>query len=93
MQCASVELDSVLGPLRLARHTCWCPGISVVPEAMLEGSRGPYKGAVSPQKALQGPETRELLGETEEKSISQRGVIDLPPRQINFYLYAPLPNI
>ena len=37
-----------------------------------EASRGPLKGAVSAQKALQGSETetRELLGGTEENSVS-----------------------
>ena len=40
---------------------------------------------MSAQKALQGSETetRELLGGTEENSVSPRGVIDLPSRQIN----------
>ena len=56
----------------LARRTWWCPCISVVPEAMHEASRGPLKGAVSAQKALQGSktETRELLGGTDENSVS-----------------------
>ena len=69
---ASVVADGVLGPLRLARHTLRCPYISVVPEATYEASRGPEKGAVSAQKALQGfeTETRELLGGTEENSVS-----------------------
>ena len=58
--------------------------ISAVLEVMHEASRGPLKGAVSAQKALRGSETekRELLGGTEEKSMSQ-GVINLPFRQIN----------
>ena len=45
---------------------------SVVLEATHEASQGPLKGAVSAQKALQESEmeTRELLGGTEEKSIS-----------------------
>ena len=62
--------DSVLGLPCLARHTCWCPCISVVPEATHEASQGPLKGDVSAQKALQGSETetREFLGETEENS-------------------------
>ena len=40
------------------------------------------------QKALLGfeTETRELLGGTEENSVSRRGVIDLPSRQINDFL-------
>ena len=44
---ASVVVDGVLGPLRLARHTLRCPCISVVPEATHEASRGPEKGAMS----------------------------------------------
>ena len=41
-------------------------------EAKHKASRGPLKGAVSAQKALQGSETetRELLGGTEENSVS-----------------------
>ena len=64
---ASIVVDGVLGPLRLTRHTWWCCCISVVPEATHEASRGPEKGTVSAQKALQGSETetRELLGGTE----------------------------
>ena len=44
----------------------------VVLEATHEASRGPEKGAVSAQKALRGSETetRELLGGTEENSVS-----------------------
>ena len=70
---ASVVVDGVLGPPRLAQHTCRYPCISVVPEATCEASRGPEKGAVSAQKALRGSktETRELLGGTEENSVSQ----------------------
>ena len=64
--------DGVLGPLRLARQTWLCPCFSVVPKATYEASQGPLKGTVSAEKALQGSETetRELLGGTEEKSIS-----------------------
>ena len=64
--------DCVLGLLCLARHTWQCPCISVVPEATHEASRGPLRGAVSAPKALQGSETetRELLGGTEENSVS-----------------------
>ena len=45
---------------------------SVVPEATHEARRGPLKGAVPAQKALQGSETetRELLVGTKENSIS-----------------------
>ena len=66
---ASVVVDGVLGPPRLARHTLWCPCISVVKHG---ADRGPLKGTVSAQKALQGSETetRELLRGTKEKSIS-----------------------
>ena len=74
------------GPLCLARHTWRCPCFSVVPEATHEASRGPLKGAVSAQKALQGSETetRELLGGTEEKSATPtHEAVDLPFRQIN----------
>ena len=64
---ASVVADGVLGPLRLARHV-----VAVAPEATYKASRGPEKGAVSAQKALRGceTETRELLGGTEENSVS-----------------------
>ena len=60
----------------------WCPGTSAPSAAHLsvslhlssndEASRGPLKGAVSAQKALQGSkaETREFLGGTEENSVS-----------------------
>ena len=43
---------------------------------------------MSAQKALQGSEseTRELLGGTEENSVTRQGVIDLPPRQINDFV-------
>ena len=44
---------------------------------MHEATRGPLKGDVSAQKALQGSETdmRELLGGTEENSVSPtRGI-------------------
>ena len=46
--------------------------MSVVPEATHEASQGPEKGAVSAQKALRGSgtETKELLGGTEENSVS-----------------------
>ena len=49
-----------------------CPCISVVLEATHKASRGPMKGAVSAQIALEGPETetRELRGGTEENSVS-----------------------
>ena len=58
----SVFVDSVL------------VSISIVLEATHEASRGPEKGAVSAQKGLLGSETetRELLGGTEEKSVSPR---------------------
>ena len=76
---ASVILDSVLGPPRLAQHTLLCPCFSVVPkaashEARGESSHGTMKGVVSAQKALQESvtETRELLGGTE-------GNLDLEP--------------
>ena len=44
---------------------------------------------VSAQKALQGFETeaRELLVGTEEKILSRWGVIDLPSRQINYFVH------
>ena len=56
----------------MARQTQWCPCISVVQEAMYKASQGPSKAAMSAQKALHGSETemRELLGETEENSVS-----------------------
>ena len=48
------------------------PCISVVPEARHKARLRPLKGAVSTQKALRGSETemRELLGGTEENSVS-----------------------
>ena len=68
----SVVIKSALGPPRELWHTQQCPCISVVPEATPEASRWPEKGAVSAQKALRGSETetRELLGGTEENSVS-----------------------
>ena len=54
----SAAFDGVLEPLRLAGHTWRCPCISVVPEATHEASRGSET------------ETRELLGGTEENSVS-----------------------
>ena len=71
LRFASVVLDSVLRPKRLACHHCWCPCISVFPEATHKASRGPLKGAVSALKALQGSETEtmELLGGTTEDSV------------------------
>ena len=55
---ASVIVDSVLVPPRLAQHPCWCPYFSVVPEVTYEASPGPLKGAVS------------VLGGMEENSVS-----------------------
>ena len=70
---ATVVFEGVLGLLTpcIARPARRCPGISVVPEAMHQASQGPSY-AVSAQKALQGSEreTWNLLGETEEKSIT-----------------------
>ena len=56
-----------------------------VPEATHEASRGPLKGAVSAQKALQGfeMETRELLGGTEENSVSPMRVFLLKETEKN----------
>ena len=48
---ASIVLDSVLEPARLARHAGRCPCIFVVPEAMHEVLRGPLMGIVSAQKS------------------------------------------
>ena len=58
--------------LRAWHCICQRPCFSVVPEATHEASRGLLKGAVSAQKTLQGPEMemRELLGGTEENSVS-----------------------
>ena len=58
--------------MQLARLTWRCPCLYVVPEATHEASQGPLKGAVSAQKALRGSktETGELLGGTEENSVS-----------------------
>ena len=68
----SVVLDSVMGPLHLARHTWQCPWFSVVPGAMHEVGQGPLKGAMSSHKDLQGSKTemRELLERTEVNSVS-----------------------
>ena len=86
---ASVVLDSVLGPLRLAWHTWWCPCFSVVPAASHNMSWRPLKVAVTAQKALQGSElqSREMLVGMEKKVFPHQGVIDLPPNQWFF-----LPN-
>ena len=68
----AVVVDGVLGPQRLLLNTLQRPCFFVDPEATHEESRGPEKGAVSAQKALRGSEmeTRELLGGTEENSVS-----------------------
>ena len=62
----------VLSPPRLSPHTWLCPRFSGVLKATHEASRGPLKGTVSAQKPLQGSETetRQLLGGTEENSVS-----------------------
>ena len=62
----SVDLDSILGPD--------CVLDCLYTELTHESSRGPFKGAVSAQKALQGSETekRELLGGTEQKTVSPK---------------------
>ena len=64
---------------------------------MHEASRGPLKGAVSAQKALQWSETetRELLGGTEEKGTTPtRGhLFAHQANQLFFYLSGPPPNI
>ena len=57
--------------LHSRRFACF----SVVLEAMHEASQG-FKTA-----------TRELLRRTEEKSISPTGVIDLPSKQVNDFVY------
>ena len=66
--------DCVLGGHHLLGHICWCLCISVDPDSGSNMCRGwgPLRGAVSAQEALQGSETetRELLGGTEEISIS-----------------------
>ena len=68
----SAVFDDVLGPPRKAQHTLHFPFFSVVLEATHKASQGPLKGAVSALKALRGSETetRELLGGTEENSVS-----------------------
>ena len=60
------------------RNNGKCPCMSAVPDATHEASRGPEKGAVSAQKALRGSETetRELLGGTEENSVSPMRGLD-----------------
>ena len=42
-----VVVDGVLGPPRLARHTWWCPCISVIPEATHETETRELLGAKS----------------------------------------------
>ena len=61
---------SVLRPPCLQWHNGECPCFSVVPEAIYETSRGPLKGTIAAQKALQRSKT-ETKGGTEEKSVSQ----------------------
>ena len=72
----------------------WCPGtttprtthltVSLLVWSSRSNARGKLKGAGSVQKALQGSE---LLGETEDKSISpNRGHSFFPSRQIWFFL-------
>ena len=65
---ASVFFYGVLAPSGLSWLTLHCPCFSVVQEATQEVSLGTLKGTVSAQKARKGDE--EMLGETEEKSIS-----------------------
>ena len=69
----SIALDGVLGPLRLARTSNCVPCFSVVAGAMHKASQGTLKGTLSPQESLQGSKTemRELLGGTEENSVSR----------------------
>ena len=62
---ASAVFDGLLESLRLARHTWWCPCISVVQEATHESSWGPLKAAVSAEKPFQG------LQGTEENGVSR----------------------
>ena len=84
----SGAFDGVLGHPRLARYTWQCLCVSVVPGATHEESRGPLKGAMSAQKALQGSETetRSCWEEQKRKLFLRQGVIDLPSRQINDFL-------
>ena len=72
---ALIVLDGVVGPPPLAWNTLQCPCISAVTEARHEVSPGPFKAALSAQKAFQGSETetRELLGGTMENSLPSRG--------------------
>ena len=92
--CVSCSWRRVLGPLRLAWKTWRFPCFSVVTEATQGASRGPLKGAVSAQKALQGSETetRELLGWLEDKSTyyPNEGYWFALHRQFFFYLFDPL---
>ena len=58
---------------------------------------GPFKCAVSAQKAVLGSETegREMLGGRDEKSLSLRRVVDLSSHQLHFTRLAPwflIPN-
>ena len=73
----SIVLDGVLGPPRLVLQTWWCPCISAVPVATHEASQGSKM------------QTRELVGGSTEKSVSQWGVHDfLPVRPSNTWLLA-----
>ena len=75
-------------------HTWRCPFISEGPVATHEGIRWPLKGTVSAQKNLQGSETetRDLLGGTEGKKVSQWGMGSLicpPGKSMSFTYLAP----
>ena len=61
----------MLGPLPLAWHNVTVS--LILSEATCEAGRGHSKDAMSAQKGVQGSETetRELLGGTEENSVSR----------------------
>ena len=62
-------------------NTILCSSSQQLPRLRLR----PLKGVVSAQGSE--TETRELLGVTEDKCFSNKGVIDLPSRQINDFFY------
>ena len=83
---ASDDLDGVLGPPRLVRHTYLGPCISVVPNAMHEVSRGTLKGAAPCQlkKSFKGLRRRwGIFWEEQKRTVfPSQGVIPLPFRKI-----------
>ena len=65
-----------------------CPCFSIVPDTKHEASRGPLKGTVSPQKALQGSVTEMVIAgwNWREKYFSDKGSL-ICSRKINYFYF------